>query len=320
MPPMLFLLMALAAIPTAFHAHAAGTGPTEQLVLILDWFVNPNHAPLIVAQQRGFFQQEGVAVTLVPPTDPNLPSKLVAAGKANLAIAYQPQLHLQVVEGLAIARIATLIDTPLSSLLVRADGPVRTLSDLKGRRIGYSISGYEDTLLRSMLGSGGISLHDVTLLNVHFALLQPLVSGQVDAVIGAFRNFEVNQMKLEGHPVRAFYPEESGVPPYDELIVVAHRDRLNDPRLPRFVAALERAVLTLLNDPERAWGDFITYQKDLDTELNRRAWADTLHRFAHNPGVLDPVRYTRFSDFLRTNGMISEMPPLSRYAVSLGGR
>ena len=57
-------------------------------------------------------------------------------------------------------------------------------------------------------------------------------------------------MDIEGHAGRAFYIEEEGVPPYDELIVVAHTDRQGDPALRRFVDALERGVQFLINHPD----------------------------------------------------------------------
>ena len=67
---------------------------------MLDWFVNPDHGPLIIAEEKGFFATQGLDVELiVAPADPNDPPKLVAAGRADIAVSYQPQLHLQVEAG-----------------------------------------------------------------------------------------------------------------------------------------------------------------------------------------------------------------------------
>jgi putative hydroxymethylpyrimidine transport system substrate-binding protein len=292
----------------------------DKLTLILDWFVNPDHGPLIVAQERGLFAAQGLDVELVAPADPNDPPKLVAAGKADLAVSYQPQLHIQVDQGLPLVRIATLVGTPLNSLVVLADGPVNTLADLKGRRVGYSVGGFEDALLGAMLAKVGLTLKDIELINVNFSLSPSLAAGQVDAVIGAFRNFELNQMDIIGKPGRAFYVEEEGVPAYDELIVVASKARLDDPRLPRFVAALEQGAQYLVNHPDESWAMFIKGRKELDDELNKRAWRDTLPRFAMRPGALDHARYHRFAAFLKHAGLIKTAPPLASYAVDLGAR
>ncbi len=308
-PLMLALALALV-LPSSAQA-------AERLTVLLDWFVNPDHGPLVVAQERGFFAAHDLEVELVAPADPNDPPKLVAAGEADLAVSYQPQLHLQAAAGLPLVRIGTLVATPLNALVVLADGPIGTIADLRGRRIGYSVGGFEDALLRQMLGQYGVGLDEVTLINVNFALSQALLSGQVDAVIGAFRNFELNQLAIEGRPGRAFYPEEEGVPAYDELILVANAARLDDARLPRFLAALEQAVQFMLNHPDESWRLFVGAHPDLDDELNRRAWRDTLPRFALRPAALDAGRYERFADFLAAQGLLSRVPPVGEYTAVL---
>ncbi len=290
----------------------------DRLTVMLDWFINPDHAPLYVALERGYFADQGLDVSFVQPSDPNDPPKLVAAGRADLAVSYQPQLHLQVAQGLPLRRIATLVATPLNSLVVLADGPIQSIADLKGKKVGFSVGGFEDALLGAMLEKHGLTLDDIDLINVNFSLSPSLMSGQVDAVIGAFRNFELNQMDILGRPGRAFFVEEEGVPGYDELILVAHADNLSDARLPRFLAALEQGVQYLVNHPDESWQLFIKGRADLDDELNRRAWAATLPRFALRPAALDRGRYARFAAFLKERGMLETVLPTESYAVELG--
>jgi len=295
----------------------ADPAKAEKLTLLLDWFLNPDHAPLVVAEEKGFFAAAGLEVEMIEPADPNDPPKLVAAGKADLAVSYQPQLHIQAARGLPLARIGTLIATPLNTLLVLDDSPVRSIADLKGRSVGFSVGGFEDALLAAMLAQHGLGLDDIELVNVNFSLSPALLSGQVDAVIGAFRNFELNQLAIEGYKGRAFYVEEEGVPAYDELILVAHRDRLEDPRIDKFLSAVERAVQYLVNHPEESWGLFVRHREDLDDELNRRAWRDTLPRFALRPRALDSARYETFAAFLLDQGVIETSPPLETYAAEI---
>jgi putative hydroxymethylpyrimidine transport system substrate-binding protein len=305
------ILAAMLVIPIG-QANAA-----EKITVLLDWFVNPDHATLIVAQEKGYFKKYGLEVELIAPADPSDPPKLVAAGKADLAISYQPQLHLQVAQGLPLTRVGTLVATPLNSLVVLKDGPIKSLADLKGKKIGYSVSGVEDAMLKAMLEPNGLKLSDIELINVNFSLSPSLLSGQVDAVIGAFRNFELNQMDIEGYPGRAFYPEEEGVPAYDELIVIANNTKLSDPRYRTFMLALEDAVQYLVNHPDDSWELFIKNHKELDDELNKRAWADTLPRFALRPAALDTGRYDRFAKFMMDQGLITEIPPIKDYAIAL---
>jgi len=295
--------------PSAFAA--------DRLTVMLDWFINPDHAPLYVALERGYFAEQGLDVRFVAPSDPNDPPKLVAAGRADIAVSYQPQLHLQVARGLPLRRIATLVATPLNSLVVLEDGPIQTIADLKGKKVGFSVGGFEDALLGAMLERHGLTLDDIELINVNFSLSPSLISGQVDAVIGAFRNFELNQMDILNRPGRAFFVEEEGVPGYDELILVANANNLDDPRLTRFLTALERGVQYLVNHPDESWQLFIKGRNDLDDELNRRAWAATLPRFALRPAALDRGRYARFAEFLKERGMLETVLPTKHYAVEL---
>jgi putative hydroxymethylpyrimidine transport system substrate-binding protein len=306
------ILLILLGLGVATPAAAA-----DRLTLLLDWFVNPDHAPIIIADELGYFADAGLEVEFVAPADPNDPPKLVAAGRAEVAISYQPQLHIQVDQGLPLARIGTLVATPLNSLVALEDGPIEKIADLKGRKVGFSVGGFEDALLRAMLGHHGLSLDDVELVNVNFALSPALLSGQVDAVIGAFRNFELNQLALEGHPGRAFYPEEEGIPTYDELIFIANTGALGDPRLPRFIDAIEAATLHIVNHPKESFALFVEGRPELDDELNRRAWKDTLPRFALRPAALDVARYARFASFLEAQGLIGPPPRVASYALEL---
>ena len=220
-------------------------------------------------------------------------------------------------QGLPLVRIATLVATPLNTLVVLADSDIRNLAQLKGKTVGYSIGGFETVILKVMLESQGLSLDTVKLVNVNFSLSPSLFSKSTDAVIGAFRNFELNQMDIEGRPGRAFYVEEYGIPSYDELILVARRDDVKALKFRKFVDALEEGVQFLINHPDESWKLFIRGRKDLDNQLNRLAWRDTLPRFALRPGALDRARYQRFAEFLKKQGLIKKVPQLDDYAVEL---
>lgn len=302
-------------------AFAAPIATAQKFTVLLDWHINPDHAPLFVALERGYYKAAGLDIELIAPSDPNDPPRLVAAKRGDVAISYQPQLHIQASKGLPLVRIGTLVATPLTTLVVLRDGPIKSIADLKGKRIGYSVGGFEEALLGAMLGKSGLTLKDVTLVNVNFSLSPSLMAGQVEAVIGAYRNFELNQMDIAKRPGRAFFPEENGVPPFDELIYVAHRDRIADPRMAAFIGAVEEGVQYLLNYPEESWKLFIKgREKELDNELNRRAWRDTLPRFTASPAALDTRRYTRFAAFLLAAKVIDKSPPVSSYAVDLGAQ
>ncbi len=307
----------VAFILAALFFSASSAVASEKITLLLDWFINPDHAPIIVAQEMGYFGALGLDVEIIAPANPNDPPKLVAAGKADLAVSYQHQHQIQVDQDLPLVRIATLVATPLNSLVVLADSDIKSIGDLKGKTVGYSVGGFETVLLKVMLEKAGLTLADIKLINVNFSLSPSLLSKKADAVIGAFRNFELNQMEIEKRPGRAFFVEEYGIPSYDELIIVANCAALNDKKLRKFVDSLEAGVQYLVNHPDESWQLFIKGRKDLDDELNKMAWADTLSRFALRPGALDKNRYNRFAKFLQGQGTVKNVPPLDRWAIEL---
>ena len=304
-------------------ALALTSGPAlaqDEMVLLLDWFVNPDHGPIIVAQEKGYFAEQYLSVEVIAPADPSDPPKLVAAGKADLAISYQPQLHLQIHEGLPLQRVGTLVATPLNCLLALTDGPIASPADLAGKKVGFSVGGVEEAVLGAILTHHGLSLDDVELVNVNWSLSPSLMSGQVDAVIGAFRNFELNQMDIEGVDGTCFYVEEEGLPPYDELIYVANRDTMDKDMIARFLAATEKATQYIVNHPEESWEVFTATSADLQDELNARAWKDTLPRFALRPTAMDAGRYATFETFLHDAGLIPDISPVSTIAIDVTAR
>lgn len=312
--------MKLLSTTAALILAAAPAFSQDKMTLLLDWFVNPDHGPIIVAQEKGYFAEQDLEVEVIAPADPSDPPKLVAAGRAELAISYQPQLHLQVHEGLPLKRVGTLVATPLNCLLVLKDGPIETPADLTGKKIGFSVGGVEEAVLQSVLGTHGVGLDEVELVNVNFSLSPSLMSGQVDAVIGAFRNFELNQMDIEGVAGKCFFVEEEGLPPYDELIYVANPNKMDSDMIARFLAATEKATQYIVNHPEDSWEIFSATSTELQDELNDRAWDDTIPRFALRPAAFDAGRYAAYEQFLFEAGLIPSVNPVEKLAIDVTAR
>ena len=305
------------ALSFALAMMATPAMAADKMTVLLDWFINPDHGPLIVAEEMGYFADEGLEVEIVAPADPADPPKLAAAGKAELAIGYQPQLHLQIHEGLPLKRVGTLVATPLNCLLVLADSPIQSPGDLKGKKVGFSVAGVEEALLGAIMAPHGLTIDDIELVNVNWSLSPSLMSGQVDAVIGAFRNFELNQMEIEGVDGRCFYLEEEGLPSYDELIYVANPELMDKDQIARFLAATEKATQYIINHPEDSWQIFSGTSAELQDELNAKAWVDTLPRFAQRPAAVDAGRYARFEAFLNEAGLVPSINPVDMIVMDV---
>ena len=294
----------------------------KPLTIILDWFVNPQHAPIVIAQEKGFFKQHGLIVNIIQPANPADAVKLVAAQKAEIGIDYQPELYLQVANGLPLVRIGTLIDSPLRVVATLETSKVKTMRDLNNQKIGVSVSGVGDAILDTMLRYNHVDPKRVELINVNYDIVQALLSQRVAAISGAQRNFEVPELALAHHPARVFYPEENGVPKYDELIFVANKNNLHDPRLLAFMQAISEATQYINKHPQDSWQLLLKAYPTLAQPrsmkaLNQASWKITLPLFATTPLSLDTARYQSFAQWLHQQKLITTVLPVTDYAVDL---
>lgn len=285
----------------------ASVTPVEKprhLTVILDWFMNPDHAPLFVAKWQGYFAKEGLDVEFINPTDPADPPKWVAAGKADIALTYEPLFLVAQKQGLPLVWLATLVATPLDCMMTLEDSGIRRIQDFKGKRIGYSSGSVDGVMLMTVLKQAGLTTKDVTLINVRYNLSQALLAHQVDIVTGVMRNFEPNEIILAGKKPTLFYPEEYGIPHYEELILVTNVKEIRDPDLVKFTRALQQGTTYLINHPQESWQAFATAYPELNNELNQRAWQASLSHFARRPTAFDANEYQQMKVFLRQAGLL----------------
>lgn len=247
------------ALAVAVAVSACGTKPEtpsgqperETFSVALDWYPNPDHSGFLVAEDKGYFEDAGLDVSLSSPSDPSLPIKLVAAGKADVAISYEPEVLLARQEGLDVVAVAGLIDQPLTSMIWLKKSKIKRVRDLKGKTVSTAGIAYQDAYLATILKRAGLSTDEVKKVSVGQGLLPSILSGRAQATLGPLWNIEGVQLKLDRrHPV--IYPvDRLGVPTYSELVLVAKGSRLeSDPDPVRlFIAALARGTAAAVTDP-----------------------------------------------------------------------
>ncbi len=308
--------LAAAAVSLSGGLHPALAG--DKLTVMLDWFVNPNHGPLIVAQAIGAYKRAGLDVEFVQPADPTVPPRLVAARHGDIAIGYQPVFYLQVTNGLPLTRIGVLIDKSLATLVTLQGDGVARIADLKGKRIGYNDVGGPVNLadIGTMLGTAKLSLDDVRLVNVGASLSTSLLTHRVDAV-GVDRNFEMFELSDKGAKPIGFDYEKYGVPQFDDMILVVNKTTVHDPRYPRFLRAVKEGVAYIKANPEAGWKAFVRVYPGLNNKLNHDAWMFTIPYFASDPAALDKAKYIHFGQYLVSKKVIKTAPPLPAYTTEL---
>lgn len=299
-----FQVLVLVSMVLGLGSHAV---QAEPVTLILDWFPNPDHVPLYVAQDKGFFADEGLEVTLQPPSDPNDPLKLVAAGRVEFGISYQPSVIIARSEGLPVTTIGILIEHPLATIMFPKASNISKPADFKGKKIGYSVAPLENVLFEAVAEMGGLKRDDYELINVNFNLTPSLLSKRVDAVVGAFRNFETVQAEMEGLEVDILPLEENGVPDYYELVLITSDKNVSTQHgmVDRLMRAFAKAVEFTRTNPDEALAGFLNMNPNLRDELNTKAFALTLPFFPQDQDQ-SVKKWKDFQDFMFERKLITE--------------
>ena len=306
-------LVIAAAIP------GAGAAPAP-LVFMLDWFPNPDHVPLYAAQAEGFFTQEGVRVTLQVPANTDDPLKLAAAGRVDVAVNYEPNVIIARAQGLPVRSIGLLVGQPLITVMFLRSAGIRSPKDLEGRRVGFAVTGFAEAMVDQMMRTAGGSAARVRMVSVGFDLVPALLAHKVDAVAGAYRNYERVQIELQGQAVGMFEPERFGVPTFDELVLITSDQGLARRRdaLGRFVRAVDRGIAFTLAHPDQAFADFVRAnpKMTLDDDLNRRSFQATLPAYARSQ-VQRAARWDEFDRWLAAHKVITGPVPTEELYTNL---
>jgi putative hydroxymethylpyrimidine transport system substrate-binding protein len=302
---------------------AAGCGEKEDVLepsgskrieLMLDYFPNADHAGIYAAEAGGHFEQAGLDVEIRQPPDPAAPIKQVAAGRVDLAISYEPEVLRARDQGLNVVSVAAIVQEPLTSIISLPKAKIRRPADLQGATVGTAGIDYQDAYLRAILTEAGVDPGSVKVRNVGFGFSAALLTGRVDATLGAFWNYEGQELRLRGKRPQIIRIEDAGVPSYNELVLVANEDALRQDgdKIRAFIGAVSRGTRELRDDPDTGIDGLLDANRDLDPELQRRSVEVTLPLFFPPEGKPfgwhDPAQWDEFSAWMKDNRLL-ENPP-----------
>ncbi len=295
------------------------TGEAQPLSLTLDFYPNPDHAGIYMAQKLGYFEEAGLDVGITAPSDPSAPLKLVAAGRSDLAISYEPEVALAHEQGLGVVAIAAIVNRPLTSLIWLADSGIKGVGDLKGKTVAYAGIPYQEAFLKTILARAQLSLGDVKAVNVGFGLLPALVGGSAQAMLGGYSNVEGVDLRERGKAPVITPVDKLGVPTYDELVLVANRKKLEaEPdKFRLFIAALARGTTAAVERPNEATQAILEANDALEPKLTKAEVEATLPLLHPSVppgqpfGFMNPDEWDAFAGWMRDNELIEALPTAS---------
>jgi putative hydroxymethylpyrimidine transport system substrate-binding protein len=310
-------LLALLCLPLAACGEKAETitpsaSSAQSLTLMLDWFPNADHVGIYQALAKGDFAKAGLDVHVQVPSNPAAPLQLLAAGKIDAAISYEPELLLARNRNLPLVSVAAIVQQPLTSIVSLDSKHIKTAAQLRGKRVGDAGIPYQHAYLQTILAHAGVPAASVKEINVGSNLLPAMLSGRVDATLGAYWNYEAIQLAQLGKHPNVIRMNQVGVPTYDELVLVVRQSTLTShpDEMRRFVQALARGYESVRTDPAAAVANLVRGNPGLDRKLQSAAVRATLPAFfpsnPSNPwGWQDPVRWNTYGQWMLTNHLIT---------------
>ena len=311
------LALGLAACGGGEDATTGTPSNPQPFTLDLDWYVNPDHAGIYTAIERGFFRQAGLDVKPQVPSDPAAPIKEVAAGRVDLAVSYEPEVLLAADKGLDVEAVAAVVNSPLTSLISLPSAGIASAAGLNGKTVGTAGIPYQSDYLDTILQTVGLPPSSAQEVNAGLNLLPALIGGRVDAILGGFRNIEGVDLRLRGLNPRVVPVDQLGVPTYDELVLVARKSTVEDhPEAIRaFIEALARGTDYARAHPQEAASAVISAGKGLDPMQTRAEVAATLPLLAPPQGkpygYLDPNAWAAYAEWMAAHDLISSAPSTS---------
>jgi len=314
---MLALLCALALAACGEKKDTIAPSGTKPYTVMLDYFPNADHAPLYAAIANGDFKAGGLEVKPETPANPAEPLRLLAAGKVDMAISYEPEVLIARDQGLKVVSIAALVQRPLTSIIALPNQHITTVAQLKGKKVGTAGIPYQAAELRTALQNAGVSPSSVQEVNVGFNLVPAMLSGKVNATLGGFWNYEAIQLELlHKHPT-TIPVDQAGVPNYNELVLVVREEEAHKrgQDLRAFLQALTRGERAVRANPAAAAKLIVAANPSLEAKLQlasiERTLPATLPSGAHagEPyGWQDPTAWAAFGSWMLAHGLLSHNP------------
>jgi pyrimidine precursor biosynthesis enzyme len=235
-----------------------------------------------VAKELGYFEQEGINLAVLEPTDPSDVTELVGTGRADMGLKAMIHTIAGRVRGFPLKAIGMLLDEPPTGLLYssnKAGATISRVQDLKGKRIGY-VGEFGKYILDDLLRKNAVNPSEVKTVRVGMKVPDALASGVIDAGIGLgnCQLIEVENVLNDGAGFLKF-DESLGIHCcFCSVLYIANERFLKEkPEQARgFMRAIRRATDFTLQKPDQAFEILCNVLPRVRNETNRKIFHASL--------------------------------------------
>jgi putative hydroxymethylpyrimidine transport system substrate-binding protein len=289
-------------------------GPREAWIT-LDWHMGAENVGILMAQERGYFDDLGIEVTVTTPAGPNLPIKYVTNRTVEFGVSHLPQLAIARERGAPIVAVASLVPRPTMAMIWLKKSGIDGIADLKGKTVAIPGLPFQEDFLQSLLRRAGLTLDDVKVKRVGYELVSALASGRADAIFGGSWNIEGAELEARGLGPVITRAQSLGIPAYDELVLMTRADVVSeDPQLVRdVVSAMARGTAAAVEHPESVVR-LIEKSGERDLRLTRKATeAETTKTLPllSETGYMDRGQASDLLDWMQEQGFLQRALPTS---------
>ncbi|KAB7707838.1 ABC transporter substrate-binding protein [Bacillus aerolatus] len=298
----------------------------EKVTIMLDWYPNAVHSFLYAAEEKGYFQEEGIDLDIQFPANPTDPINLAAAGKVTLGISYQPDVIMaRTDQGVDVKAVGAIVRSPLNHVMFLKDSPIESPKDLEGKTVGFTGIPLNEAIIDTMVEQDKGNPEKVKMTDVGFELNSAIVSKKADAVVGAYINHEVPLLKYEGYETRNLDPTKYGVPNFYELVAVTSDQtwEAEQEKIKAFWRAAEKGFEFTEKNPDEALQILLSKQDEanfpLVEEVEKQSLDILLPKMKSEEGFGSQTKqpWEETADWMKEAGLIKNEPNLEEMFVNI---
>ncbi|KAF3481949.1 Nmt1 protein [Arthroderma uncinatum] len=256
---------------------------TDKITFLTNWHATPYHAPLYLAQKKGYFQDEGIKVAILEPNDPSDVTEIIGSEKVDLGFKAMIHTLAAKARNFPVLSIGSLLDEPFTGVVYLKDSGITTdFRSLKGKRIGY-VGEFGKIQIDELTKYYGMTADDYTAIRCGMNVSKAIIQGDIDAGIG-LENVQMveleewlagqNRPRSDVQMLRIDELAELGCCCFCSILYIGNEKFIseNPEKVQKFMKAVKRATDYVLEKPEAAYEEYIDMKPIMDTAVNRKIY------------------------------------------------